>query len=171
MRVRRTLSALLLTAGLIASSAPALALEEGQPAPDFTLPDIQEGKPAITLSDLRGKTVYVDFWASWCAPCKQSFVWMQGLQARYRPQELTVLAINLDKHRADADRFLQKNPVTFTLAFDPQGESARQFDVKTMPSAYLLSPEGKVLMVHRGFVPQDVGVLQQRIEQALGGNR
>lgn len=162
---RWSLAALL---ALVLGLTPAHAMEVGQAAPDLTL----AGTPlAQRLSDLRGRHVYVDFWASWCAPCKQSFAWMQTLQARYRPQELTVLAINLDKHRADADRFLQKNPVTFALAFDPQGESARQFDVKAMPSAYLLSPEGKVLMVHRGFVQQDVGALQQRIEQALGGNR
>ena len=153
---------------LMLGLTPAHAMEVGQAAPDLVL----AGTPlAQRLSDLRGRHVYVDFWASWCAPCKLSFAWMQTLQARYHPQELTVLAINLDKHRADADRFLQKNPVTFALAFDPQGESARQFDVKAMPSAYLLSPEGKVLMVHRGFVPQDVGALQQRIEQAVGGNR
>lgn len=148
--------------------APAQAVELGQVAPDLAL---AANPLAQRLADLRGRHVYLDFWASWCAPCKQSFAWMQSLQARYRPQDLTVLAINLDKHRADADRFLQKNPVTFAVAYDPQGDSARLFDIKTMPSAYLLSPEGKVLMVHRGFTQQDVPVLQQRIEQLMGGSR
>lgn len=143
---------------------PSSALEVGERAPDIALPD---SAVASQLSQLRGRHVYVDFWASWCAPCKQSFVWMQSLQARHPPEKLTVLAINLDKQRSDAERFLKNHPASFALAFDPAGDSARRFAVKAMPSAYLISPEGQVLWVHRGFHPQEVPALAGQIERLL----
>lgn len=151
-----TMSALALWA------TPCTAVEVGQAAPDIALPD---SALASQLSQLRGRHVYLDFWASWCAPCQQSFAWMHKLQARHSPEKLTVLAINLDKQRPDAERFLKKHPAGFALAFDPAGESARRFALKTMPSAYLISPEGQVLMVHRGFHPQDVPALMGQIER------
>ena len=151
-----TMSALALWA------TPCTAVEVGQAAPDIALPD---SALASQLSQLRGRHVYLDFWASWCAPCQQSFAWMHKLQARHHPEKLTVLAINLDKQQADAERFLKKHPAGFALAFDPAGESARRFALKTMPSAYLISPDGQVLMVHRGFHPQDVPELMGQIER------
>ena len=163
MRLHPHLLALALSA-LTLWARPCAALAVGQNAPDIALPD---SPVASQLSQLRGRHVYVDFWASWCAPCQQSFVWMRHLQARYRPEKLTVLAINLDKQRSDAERFLKKHPAGFALAFDPAAEAARRFEVKTMPSAYLISPQGQVLWVHRGFHPQDVPTLMAQLERLI----
>ena len=163
MRIQPKLLAMTLGA-LTLGSSPSMAVEAGQSAPDIAL---SETPVATQLAQLRGRHVYVDFWASWCAPCQQSFAWMRALQARHPPDKRTVLAINLDKQRSDAERFLKKHPAGFAVAFDPAGESARRFAVKTMPSAYLISPEGQVLLVHRGFHPQDVPGLMGQVDRLL----
>jgi cytochrome c biogenesis protein CcmG/thiol:disulfide interchange protein DsbE len=103
---------LVLTAGLLLS-LNALA----EPAPEFTLPDA--AGQTISLSQQRGKIVYVDFWASWCGPCRQSFPWMNEMLGKYQAQGLEIVAINLDTGRAEADEFLAKNPASFTVLFDP----------------------------------------------------
>jgi len=142
----------------------AYALEAGQMAPDVALGGTTV---ASQMADLRGRYVYVDFWASWCGPCRLSFPWLGKLQASYKSDELTVLAINLDKQRRDADRFLLQTPAAFALAYDPSGESARRFEVKTMPSSYLIGPDGKVLLTHRGFTAEDTAQLESQIERLL----
>ena len=140
------------------------AVEVGQPAPNIAL----AGTPvASQLADLRGRYVYVDFWASWCGPCRLSFPWMGALQARYKPSELTVVTINVDKQRRDADRFLQQNPAGFAVAYDPAGESAKRFALKTMPSSFLIGPDGQVLWTHRGFTLDQRPELDRQIDSIV----
>lgn len=149
---------------LVLCSSGVHALEVGQRAPEVVLNDL----PGVNkLSDLRGRYVYVDFWASWCGPCRISFPWLATLQSRYKSEELTVLAINLDKQRRDADRFLKAQPAAFAVAYDPSGDAARQFELKTMPSSYLLGPDGRVLYTHRGFTTEDIPRLNQDIERLV----
>ena len=150
-------------AGLAAPSA--WSLEAGAAAPELNLPGLKE---TVTLAALKGKVVYVDFWASWCGPCKQSFPFMNELQAKYRAQGFEVLAINLDAKRDEADKFLAEVPAQFTVAFDAKGESAKRFEIKGMPSSYLIGRDGKVAAAHRGFKEQDRKELESRIAQALG---
>src|SRR2546430_2490155 len=113
---------LLLPLLLLALALPALAGAAKAPrmAPKFTL----EGRNgAVALDSLRGKLVYVDFWASWCAPCRRSFPWMAGLQQNYGGQGLVVVAINVDKQREAAQAFLDRNPSSFLVAFDPEAKT------------------------------------------------
>lgn len=154
-------------AGLLALllTGAAHALEPGQPAPDIALP--QATVPVKQLAELRGQLVYLDFWASWCGPCRQSFPWMGELQKKYGARGLQVLAINLDKQRGDADAFLARHPAGFALAFDPQGEAAQRFAIKGMPSSVLIAPDGRVLWEHRGFRPEEAAELEARIVKAL----
>ena len=147
--------------GLLGS---AHALDLGQPAPDVTFNGASVGGK---ITDLPGRFVYVDFWASWCGPCRLSFPWLGKLQSRYKTEELTVLAINLDKQRRDADRFLQQTPAAFSVAFDASGESARRFEVKTMHSSYLIGPDGKILFIHRGFTSEDAAQLDSQIDRLV----
>jgi cytochrome c biogenesis protein CcmG, thiol:disulfide interchange protein DsbE len=150
---------------MVALAAPAVwSLETGAAAPDLNLPGL---KDAVSLAGLKGKVVYVDFWASWCGPCKQSFPFMNELQSKYRAQGLEIVAINLDAKRADADKFLTDVPAQFTLAFDAKGESARRFEVKSMPSSYLIGRDGKVVAAHKGFKDEERADLESRITQAL----
>lgn len=136
----------------------------GAPAPELSLPGVAG---PVSLADLKGKVVYLDFWASWCGPCRQSFPFMNDLQARYRAKGLEVVAVNLDARRDDADQFLAQLPARFTLAFDARGDSARRFAVKGMPSSYLIGRDGKVIAAHKGFKEDDRKELEAGIEQAL----
>lgn len=143
----------------------ALGVEPGEPAPAFELPG---SAGIVRLADLRGKTVYLDFWASWCGPCRQSFPWMNEMQARYRDKGLKVLGINVDKRASDAAKFLEKTPAQFDIAYDAAGSAPRAYGVKAMPSSVLIGPDGKVLAVHRGFTEAEAAEREARIRQALG---
>ena len=133
-------------------------------APDVDLPG---SSVAARLSDLRGRLVYLDFWASWCGPCRLSFPWMNQLHAAHQARGLVVLAVNLDARRADADAFLARQPARFSLAFDAGAESARRFAIKGMPSSALIDRQGLLLFMHRGFRPDDGPALEARIVAAL----
>lgn len=154
----------LLVALLLAPLA-ALAVERGAPAPDFTLPG-PAGK--VQLADYRGKVLYLDVWASWCVPCRQSFPWMNAMLAKYEAQGLRVVAVNVDRKPADAQRFLAQVPARFQLAFDAEGALPRSYGVKAMPSSFLIAADGRVLEVHSGFADDEKAQLEQRIRAALG---
>ncbi len=148
-----------------AVASPARALEAGLPAPELVLPGL---KDTVNLAQFKGKVVYLDFWASWCGPCRQSFPFMNQLQAKYGQQGLQVVAVNLDANRADALSFLTEVPAQFPIALDPKGETARRFDVKAMPSSLIVGRDGKVLIVHKGFRTEDRQALEQQIQALLG---
>ena len=154
-----------LCAALLGAPA-AWALEAGAWAPELSLPGIAS---PVSLAGFKGKVVYLDFWASWCGPCKQSFPFMNELQARYRAAGLEIVAVNLDVKRDDADKFLAQVPAQFTVAFDARGDSARRFAVKGMPSSYLIGRDGKVIAAHKGFKEDDRKELEAGIAQALEG--
>ena len=156
--------ALVLAAALEASSA--FALDKGAAAPAFDLPG-KDG--AVQLAKYQGKVVYVDFWASWCGPCRQSFPWMNEMQAKYGARGLQVVGVNLDAKTDDARRFLAETPARFAIAFDPAGATPRAYGIKGMPSSVLIGPDGKVLYEHAGFKEADRAELEQAIQKALGG--
>lgn len=152
---------------MLAAAAPlpvAAQAAIGAAAPGFDLPGTAG---PVRLADLRGRVVLVDFWASWCAPCKQSFPWMNEMQAKYGPKGLQVVAINVDGKRADADRFLATTPVQFAIAFDPAGNTPKAYAIKGMPSSFIVSGDGKVLYAHTGFRDSDKDDLEEKIRQAL----
>lgn len=120
-----------------------------------------------SLKQHLGKLVYVDFWASWCAPCLQSFPFMNSLQQKYQAAGLQIIAINLDKQMDDAQIFLNKNPAQFLILFDPAGQTPRQYGVKGMPSSYLIDRKGKLIFTHRGFKVADQEILEAKIKTAL----
>lgn len=153
-----------LAAAVLLPALPALALDAGQRAPDFELAGPQG---TVRLADYKGKTVYLDFWASWCVPCRQSFPWMNEMQARYKDSGLRVLGINVDQKPADAKTFLERLPAGFDLAFDAAGKTPRSYEVKAMPTSVLIGPTGTVLAVHRGFASEDRAGLERAIRQAL----
>ena len=155
---------LLVAAVAALRTAPAAAVEPGQPAPQVRL-DIP-GAP--NLDALKGQVVYLDFWASYCGPCRRSFPWMNEMQARYGTRGLRVIGVNLDGKRADAERFLAQVPAQFAIAYDPSGDSPRRYAVKAMPTSVLIGPDGRVLRVHSGFHDDQRAELEAAIVQALG---
>jgi cytochrome c biogenesis protein CcmG, thiol:disulfide interchange protein DsbE len=105
----------------------------------------------LNLEQYRGKVVVVDFWASWCQPCRRSFPWLGAMQEKYRDRGLVVVGVNVDHERADADRFLKQVPARFDIVFDPDGELASRFEVPGMPSTYVFGPDGALITKHIGF--------------------
>jgi len=147
--------------GLMAASAP-----ERSPAP---APDVgwRTDVGELRLDELRGKVVYLDFWASWCTPCRESFPWMNALQERFADRGLEVVAVNLDKDAALVERFLERYPAQFTVAYDPSGATAARFQVKGMPSSYLIDRQGRVHLAHAGFREADQAELEARVSALL----
>ena len=152
----------------LALGATALAFAMGSmaaPAPAFTLPTAAGAN--VSLSDHKGKIVYVDFWASWCGPCRQSFPWMNEMLDKYQAQGFEIIAVNLDAARADADHFLADNPASFTVALDPQATMPPQYGVKGMPTSYLIDGNGEIILQHTGFNDSHKADLEAAIEKAL----
>jgi Thiol-disulfide isomerase and thioredoxins len=153
--------ALLVLSAFLATTSR--AVQTGDLAPDFALPSLHEA--SIQLSSLRGRHVYLDFWASWCAPCKASFPWMNQMAERY--PELTILAVNLDRKRTDAERFLSQTPARFPILFDATGQIAERYAVAAMPSSLLIGPDGRILWRHAGFRERDTVKLEEALKLAL----
>jgi thiol-disulfide isomerase/thioredoxin len=121
----------------------------------------------LDLHDYRGRVVYLDFWASWCGPCRQSFPWMQSMKNSYQDQGLTVIAVNLDKSRAEADRFLSHFTPTFEVRFDPKGGLAEVYKVHVMPSSVLIDRHGVVRLTNEGFRPVDEPAYEAHVRELL----
>ncbi len=154
------LALLCLRAPLVAASAP--------PAPDFSLPT-PSGE--VHLSGLRGRVVLLDFWASWCEPCRQSFPWMDSLQTRYGPRGLTVVAVDLDGDRSAGERFIARMRPRFTIARDPKGGVAERYGVEAMPTSFLIDRQGRIRAVHRGFRGRQKGQREAEIAALLEEKR
>lgn len=145
----------------------AMAASEGETAPLFTLPDIDSDKPAISLESLRGKTVYVDFWASWCAPCLRSMPLINELYGKYRDQDFEVIAINVDDPIEDGQDFLLDNPLDYLIAADTDNTVLNEFGVTGMPTSFLIDKEGVIRMVHMGFRGNDIETIEAAVLELL----
>lgn len=104
----------------------------------------------LDLTKHRGKVVLVDFWASWCEPCRHSFPWLNEMQARYADR-LVVIGVNVDRERTDADRFLAQVPAQFQIVYDPDGQLAAQYELMGMPTSCVFDAAGKLIDTHVGF--------------------
>jgi thiol-disulfide isomerase/thioredoxin len=119
------------------------------------------------LGNVEGRVVLVDFWASWCVPCRRSFPWMNQMLSKYRDQGLQIIGVNLDKDRILAGEFLAETPANFGLRYDPQGALAERYGVQAMPSSFLLDANGKVISRHLGFRSADADEYEATIAKAL----
>lgn len=122
------------------------------------------------VNQLKGKIVLIDFWASWCIPCKDSFPWLNEIQASYKNQGFTVLSVNLDANKKNATEFLQQYPANFPVFYDAKGKVAQAFKLKGMPSSILLNRDGSIVSRHVGFNEQKKHQYQQEIAQLLLAN-
>jgi thiol-disulfide isomerase/thioredoxin len=120
-----------------------------------------------SLHELKGQVVYLDFWASWCKPCRKSFPWMNTMQAKYAEQGLQVLAINLDTDPQLAQQFLNKVPAHIPILYDPGGEIAATYQLIGMPSSYLIDKKGLVRAIHHGFFLNKRSQYEQEIVSLL----
>ncbi len=162
MRVARGVAALA-AIGVLAHAQAA----DPPTVPDCALVSLTDASRPVPLSDLRGRVVLVDFWASWCAPCAKSFPYLNGLDRAYRDRGLSIVGINVDERPEDARRFLARFPASFTIAADRTGRCPERFDVQAMPSSYLVDRDGRIRHVQLGFRSEETGVMRQRIEALL----
>ncbi|MDD5227844.1 MAG: TlpA disulfide reductase family protein [Methylococcales bacterium] len=142
------------------------ATEVGQPAPQFTLPSLKNDAPT-SLKQFAGKVVYLDFWASWCAPCKTSFPLLNKLHAKLKAQGFEVVAVNLDEDKVNGEKFLQEIPIDFTVLRDAKGEWADQYVVESMPTSFIIDKNGIVQKIHHGFNSDDIKELEAKITELL----
>lgn len=132
---------------------------------------VARAAPPPALEPIEGQVVWVDFWASWCVPCRRSFPWLNTMQRKYGHVGLQIIAVNLDKDRALADAFLAEVPSEFALRFDPGAALAKEFGVQTMPSSFLIDADGQILASHFGFRMADAADYEHAIEAALARAR
>lgn len=142
------------------------ATEGGDTAPACELPQWGNSQ-TINPGNLRGKVVYVDFWASWCGPCAKSFPYLDSLHKELESRGLVILGINVDEDPKAADRFLERIPVSFPIALDPQGNCPGLYDVKAMPSSYMVDKNGTVRFVHLGFKSSDKQYIRENLLKLL----
>ena len=163
----RVALAALLACGFV-SSATVYAQSGGKhQAPGFTLPGQNK---TIQLSSYRGKVVYLDFWASWCEPCKRSFPWMNELQSLYGEDGFEIIAVNLDTSRKDAEEFLKKMPAKFDVAFDKSGKTAQAYNLKAMPSSFLIDTKGRLVHKSLGYRVEEKKIVEKKIQKLVGRN-
>ena len=152
------LQTLTITAALLASAAfapGALASDAlGQAAPAFSLP-LRGGTTPLGLDKLRGQVVMVNFWASWCGPCREEFPLLDQVYKKYKPLGFTMLGINVEPESKDAEGFIAKTPVTFPIVFDKDSSVSKLYHVEGMPSTVLIDRNGVLRWVHRGYKPGD----------------
>lgn len=162
--VARRLSLPAAALALTVAAAAAGALEPGDAAPDFVLPRL-DAPGELHLSDLKGRWVYLDFWASWCAPCRESFPWMNRLAGDPAFGGLRIVAVGLDRDRSDAEAFLRRYPPAFAVTWDGDRRATPgAYGVETLPAAYLIDPDGVVRYVHEGYGAHDLPSLRRRLD-------
>ena len=137
----------------------ASAVELGQVAPE-TRGERLLYDQTLDLADLRGKTVLLDFWASWCGPCKQSLPMLDQLE---------IVAVNLDENPEAARRFLKRYPVSYPVIADPEASLAAVYKIPTMPTSFIINPQGVVTWRHEGFRPSEISEIRKQLVQTMNG--
>ena len=132
------------------------------------MPAFGSASETFNLSDYQGKVVILDFWASWCVPCRRSFPWMNEMQNKYGDDGLVIVAVNLDSEVSDAEAFLERYPADFSIYYDHERQLARQYGVEAMPSSFLIDREGTVVARHLGFKSADTDEYEAEIVALLG---
>jgi thiol-disulfide isomerase/thioredoxin len=135
------------------------------------MPAAQADTPSLDLSAHKGKVVVVDFWASWCVPCRRSIPWLNAMQGKYANDGLVVIGVNVDAQRAEAERFLAETPAQFRIVYDSEGRLPKELGVVGMPSSYIFDRSGRLLTKHIGFQNGKREEYEQVLRHALNGPR
>jgi peroxiredoxin len=164
--MHKQIKALFFSVILTAVMLPVAALAQTTAtAPDFSLTD-SDGN-VVSLSDMRGKVVLINFWATWCGPCRQEMPILEALYKRYETLGFTLLGVNVEENSSDAVSFLKETPVTFPILYDPDNNVSRLFDVAAMPSTVIVDREGKMRFLHHGYQPGYENAYQDQIRELI----
>jgi peroxiredoxin len=147
--------ALALSVTALPATSLAANITAGVTAPSFQLASMN-GKP-LGLDDLKGQVILINFWASWCGPCRQEMPILEQLYRSYQPAGFTLLGVNVEPSLGDAQKFLHGTPVSFPILFDPQSKVSKLYEVTGMPSTIIVDRKGNVRYVHHGYKPGDEG--------------
>ena len=160
---------ILIIAWLAAFPGSAFSAELGSPAPSFSLKSIL-GSGEVDLDSQSEKILYIDFWASWCGPCKLSFPSMIKLKELFKDDPFEIIAISVDADSKAAKKFLDSYKINFQVALDPDGVVAAKYALPGMPSSFLLDQNRTVIAMHKGFRKSDFTKVKEEIEEALKGS-
>ena len=134
-------------------------------APSFTLPS--RSGDTVSLTQLKGKVVMLNFWASWCGPCRQEMPLLDQMHKRYSALGFTLVGVNVDANSKDAEQWLSKTPVSFPVLFDRDSKVSAMYDVKAMPSTVFIDRKGNVRYLHKGYKAGDEGEYLNQIRALL----
>lgn len=158
--IRHTLASLLVLFATTVAAGVAQA-----PAPDFTLKSA--GGENLRLSELRGDVVMINFWASWCGPCRQEMPILSKLHDKYKAMGFTVLGVNVEEDSSEAKKLLKDMPVSFPVLFDNESVVSKQYDVVAMPSTVLVDRDGKMRFLHKGYKPGEEEIYLEMVRNLI----
>jgi len=154
----------LLVLGLVVGCGPAAEARMGSPAPDFTL-QTADGA-TVQLAQLKGKPVWVNFWATWCVPCREEMPAMQEIYEQYRGRGLTIVAVNMEEDVSTVRRWIDSGGFPFTFALDSDGAQVKRYNVKAAPTSYFVGPDGVIRDLKLGQISR--AEMQAKVEKLLG---
>ena len=154
---------LVIVSGVLSTLASAASMQ-GR-APDFTL-KTQDGK-SISLSELRGQVVMINFWATWCGPCRKEMPLLEALYKRYNRLGFTLLGVNVEEDPSGADEYLAETPVSFPILYDRANNVSKLYDVNAMPSTVIVDRQGNVRFLHKGYQPGYENEYQDQIRTLI----
>ena len=134
-------------------------------APNFTL--TSRNGDVVSLADLKGQVVMINFWATWCGPCRQEMPLLDALYKRYNRMGFTLLGVNVEEDSSGADKWLADTPVTFPILYDTKNQVSKLYNVTAMPSTVLVDRQGNVRFLHRGYKPGDENDYQNAIRELI----
>jgi peroxiredoxin len=143
----------LLTAALIVSLPAAAGSSSSGPAPQFTLN--ARGGSTLSLSQYKGQVVMLNFWASWCGPCRQEMPLLENIYKKYNKMGFTMIGVNVEPDSKAADKWLEQTPVSFPVIYDKDSTVSKAYDVSGMPSTVIIDRKGNIRVLHRGYKPGD----------------
>jgi thiol-disulfide isomerase/thioredoxin len=166
MKFQRVIHSLLaITLLLLSPINQAVAINPGELAPEFTL--LSADSKQISLSDYSGKVIYLDFWASWCAPCRSTLPWMNELQSKFSKDNFSVIAVNLDQNSEKAKQLVEELGLNIPILYDSQGKIAKLFELPAMPTSYLINQRGELVRSYLGFRDGDSKAIETSIGELL----
>ncbi len=138
---------------------------ENAPAPAFTLSAV--GGQKVSLSQYKGQVVMINFWATWCGPCRQEMPLLDAMYKKYKKMGFTLIGVNVEPDSKAAEAFLKTMPVSFPVAFDPDSSISKLYSVQGMPSSIIIDRKGNARVIHRGYRPGDENVYLDHIRKLI----